>query len=135
MCSGYVSLTKIPTKRNSHSQTCLDHISIESELSCISGVVEALISEHDAEFRSVLQKKKKTVTNSLNCMQFGNHSNNSLNAFKYKVAEEFNSFHVYVDFGKDNIILKEKKNINRKTHSLVDDSKLTQLYTRNEYTL
>ena len=98
-CSGYVSLINLPTRRTNTSQTCLDHIYINSELSCVSGVIKALISDHDAVFCSVPQNK--AVKNTLKRIKFRDHSNNSLNAFKSKVAEGLNLFHLYDEFSID----------------------------------
>ena len=99
VCSGYVSLMNLATRRTSHSQSCLNHIYINSELSCVSGVIKTLISDQDAIWFSVSQKKP--VKKTLKCIKNRNYSNNSLNAFKSKVAEVLNLFYLYDEFSID----------------------------------
>ena len=98
-CSGYVSLINLQTRRISLSQTCLAHKYINSELSYVSGVIKALISEHDTVFCSVPQNKpvRKTVKR----IKFREHPSNSLNAYKSKVAEGLNLCHLYDEFSID----------------------------------
>ena len=98
-CRGYVSLINIPTRRTDHSGTCLDHIYINSELSCVSGVIQTLISDHDAVFCSLPQSKP--VINKLKRIKFRDNSISSLNAFKSKVSQDLSIFHVYDSFSID----------------------------------
>ena len=98
-CSGYVSLINLPTRRTSHSQSCLHHIYIKYELSCVSYVIKALISDHDAVFCSIPQNKP--VTNTHKRIKIRDHSNSSINAFNSRVAEGLSLFHLYDDFSID----------------------------------
>ena len=92
-CRGYVSLINKPTRRIYHSGTCLDHIHINSELSCVSSVIQTLISDRDAVFCSLPQSKP--VMKTLKRIKFRDNSISSLNAFKSNVAQDL-AFFMYM---------------------------------------
>ena len=64
-----------------------------------SASIKALSSNHDAVFCSVPQNTP--VRNTPKRIKFKDDSNYSLNAFKSKVAEGLNLFHLYYDFSID----------------------------------
>ena len=90
------SLINRPTRITHHSETCLDHIYINSMQSLTSGVIELTVSDHNAIFCSI--PFAHNVNRELKLVQFRDHSTHNIEVFKQEIICRLNSFHYYRNF-------------------------------------
>ena len=85
------SLINLPTRITHHSETCIDHIYINTIQSCSSGVIELAVSDHNAVFCSV----PLTTSNSDNwkSIKFREHTTVNIQNYKDELKNELNNFH------------------------------------------
>jgi len=86
-------LIDIPTRRTAHTESCIDHIYVNTFVPCQSVVLEMLVSDHRAVLCSI--PCVNGVGSSTGVVRYRDHSDINMAAFKSEVVEAIDNFHVY----------------------------------------
>ena len=91
-CEHLQSLINLPTRKTHHSETCLDHIYVNTINTCPSGVIELAVSDHHAVFCSIPYSSRNNNTN-LKAIKFRDHSDRNIFKFREDLINKLNNFH------------------------------------------
>lgn len=96
-----IPLITIPTRIANNSESCIDHIYVNTLLPCKSGVLKLLVSDHFATVCSIpLMDSEKCGSKKV---RFRDYSPCNLDKFKSDVLRSMNTFHFY-----DNIAIGDR---------------------------
>ena len=95
----FIPLINIPTRITSSTASCIDHIYTNCTLPIVSGVFDALVSDHCAIFCII--PIPNSNLNELKMIKFREHSDHNVNRMCESIERNLANFNAYNSFGID----------------------------------